>query len=237
MGGVYVIDRENSILSKYDFEVIKSGRTKGATLLETTKGLYLLKEFKGTIKHLEFEENLLNKINSYGIIGVDNIIRNIEGNLINEGDDGEKYVLRRWYDARDCEVKNELHLLEASKALANLHEIMNHIIYSDSFFNACCEKTSIMEQLKDEYIKHNRELKRTRNFIRNLNRKSEFELLILESFDEFYKDAYIVETECCKAEFTKFINDSLAQSRIVHGAYNYHNIMIGKDSCIIINFD
>src|SRR5574344_1316601 len=229
MGGVYVIDRENSILSKYDFEVIKSGRTKGATLLETTKGLFLLKEFKGTIKHLEFEENLLNRVNCYGIIGVDNIIRNIEGNLINEGDEGEKYVLRRWYDARDCEVKNEMHLIEAVKALANLHEIMNQIIYSDSFFGICVERNIILEQLKDEYIKHNRELKRTRNFIRNHNRKTEFELLILDSFDEFYKDAANVENECCKPEFVKFINDSLAQSRIIHGAYNYHNIMLNKD--------
>ena len=77
----------------------------------------MLKEFKGTKRHLEFEENLLNRISELGDISVDNIVRDIEGNLVNEDINGQKYLLRKWYDAKDMEAKNINHLIKAAHNL------------------------------------------------------------------------------------------------------------------------
>lgn len=174
---VIVNDKGVGILSKYDVTVNKTGRAKGAMLLDTDKGFFLLKEFKGTKRHLEFEENLLNRISELGDISVDNIVRDIEGNLVNEDINGQKYLLRKWYDAKDMEAKNINHLMKAVSALGRLHSIINKITYENIYLNECFNIQESSTQLVLEFEKHNREMKRTRTFIRGKQKKNYINLL------------------------------------------------------------
>lgn len=210
-------DKSVGILSKYDVTVNKTGRAKGAMLLDTDKGFFLLKEFKGTKRHLEFEENLLNKISELGDISVDNIVRDIEGNLVNEDIDGQKYLLRKWYDAKDMEAKNINHLMKAVSALGRLHSIINKITYENIYLNECFNIQESSTQLVLEFEKHNREMKRTRTFIRGKQKKNEFESMVLESFDMFYEDGIEVVEIAQKKELDKFISGNMELGRIVHG--------------------
>lgn len=214
---VIVNDKGVGILSKYDVTVNKTGRAKGAMLLDTDKGFFLLKEFKGTKRHLEFEENLLNRISELGDISVDNIVRDIEGNLVNEDINGQKYLLRKWYDAKDMEAKNINHLMKAVSALGRLHSIINKITYENIYLNECFNIQESSTQLVLEFEKHNREMKRTRTFIRGKQKKNEFESMVLESFDMFYEDGIEVVEIAQKKELDKFISGNMELGRIVHG--------------------
>lgn len=230
-------DKDNGILSRYGLDVIKTGRCKGAVLLDTKQGYFLLKEFNGTVKHLEFEENLLNRIAEFDEIGVDKVVRDIEGNLINEDDSGKKYVLRKWYNASDCDSKNDKQILVAAGALAKLHSIMNKISYGNICLNEYFNLTLLGNQLETEFEKHNKELKRTRNFIRSKRKKNEFELMVLADFDRFFEDGLYVCEMAEKMNIKKFIREAVESGRLIHGSYNYHNIMISGSDCIITNFE
>ena len=232
-----MIDKENEIICKYGLKVVSACRCKGAMMIYTGKEYYLLKEYNGTIKHLEFEENLLNRISEIGGIKVDNIVRDVEGKIINEDESGKKYILRKWYDAKDCDSKSKEQIIDSVKELANLHNIMNKISYGNIYLNEYFDLKTIGEQIKKEFEKHNKELKRTRNFIRKKRNKNEFELLVLSEYDRYYEDGVKVYEMSEEKELLNFIKSAVESGRLVHGAYNYHNVMFEKDTCIITNFE
>lgn len=226
-----------SVLDKYEFEVIKTGRAKGAMLLDTDNGFFLLKSFKGTKRHLEFEENLLDRINESMEMRVNTIVRNMEGNLVSETEDGQKYVLHRWYDAADMDVKDVQTIINAAGMLGKLHTRMNKIAYENIYLNECFNTNEICEQIKSEFVKHNREMKRTRNFIREKQKKNEFELMILGSFEKIYEDGMSVAAMAESSDMSRFINSTINMGRIIHGAFNYHNILCDNKGVIITNFE
>lgn len=236
-GGVCMTDKENDIICKYGLKIASSGRCKGATLIFTGKEYYLLKEYCGTVKHLEFEENLLNRISDIGGINVDNIIRDEEGNIINEDDSGKKFILRKWYDAKDCDSKNESQIIKAVRKLANLHNIMNKISYGNIYLNEHFDLNVVGDNINNEFEKHNKELKRTRNFIRKKRNKNEFELMVLKEHDRYYEDGLKVCDMSSDVEIENFIKAAVESGRLVHGSYNYHNVMFRENECIITNFE
>ena len=47
------------VLQQYDLELISARKGRGAWLCETNQGLKLVREYKGTMKRLEFEDQVL----------------------------------------------------------------------------------------------------------------------------------------------------------------------------------
>ena len=60
-----------------------------------------------------------------GFNNVDTYIRNEEGSLFTEGDDGRKYVMKRWFGGRECDVKSVDDIVETVRTLARLHISLN----------------------------------------------------------------------------------------------------------------
>ena len=54
-----MIDWSAEIVEKYELEVVSSRKGRGSWIFETDHGLKLLKEYKGSVKRLEFEEAVL----------------------------------------------------------------------------------------------------------------------------------------------------------------------------------
>ena len=54
-----VNDRSVSVLENYDFEVIRTQKSRNAILCETNKGWYILKEYKGPVFRLEMMAKVL----------------------------------------------------------------------------------------------------------------------------------------------------------------------------------
>ena len=72
-------DRNTEVLEQYELEIKAFRRGRGAWVCETDKGLKLLREYKGTVKRLEFEEEVLRSLQEGGSCFVDQYIRNKEG--------------------------------------------------------------------------------------------------------------------------------------------------------------
>lgn len=230
-------EKGNGILCKYSFTVNRTGRAKGAVLLDTDDGYYLLKEYKGTQKHLEFEYRLLQDISQQGRILVDNIMEDSEGNIINKDEDGLKYIVRKWYDAKDMDSKNLSQVIKAAGALGMLHNELEQIRYDNTYLSDFFNIDEIQKQLVNEFQRHNSELKRTRNFIRDKRRKNEFELMVLSSFQDFYREGMEVLEIFEKNNMRDFICDNIKKGSIIHGLFNYHNIIIAEEKMVITNFE
>lgn len=230
---------EDLVQKNYNLTINKIGRAKGAMLLETNEGMYLMKEWTGVDKHLEFEERLLNEISEYSDIFVDNIVRTLEGEMLSEGDNGQKYLLRKWYPSKDMEPKNISQSIKAAGMLGKLHNTFNEIS-GMSRIQECIEDENDMdgnmEDIISEADRHNREMKRTRSFIRNKRRKNKFELMVLDSFEEFYEEGIEAARNLQSAEVRSFIMENASERHLIHGSYNYHNVLLVNDKMAITNF-
>ena len=232
-------NKNTDILHQYGLETVKIGRIRGAIAAYTNEGIFLIRAFSGNMKHLEFEEKLLNIISKTNKIYTDHIIKNEAGELVSEDDSGKKIVVRRWYNAVDCDLKNPQHIIRAARALAILHSIMNDITTDETVIGQ--EPMRSEEKLVKEFERHNVELKRARNYIRSKRKKNEFELMVLSSFDLFFSDGEEVLEMACRLHMKDFIRQEMNQNRMIHGEFNYHNVLFvekqGKTRVLITNFD
>ena len=84
--------------------------------------------------------------------------------------------------------------------------------------------------------RHTREMKRVYNYIRNKKRKNEMEICLLNSFKNFYEQAAETENILQEIGYEKHLNESMEKGCVVHGSYNYHNILFQGNNIITMNF-
>lgn len=208
---------ELGVLEQYNIEVISTRKTRGAILCDTDQGLLLLKEVRVSEKRIPALFELYEYLYSQGYGRIDRIILTREGECLSALEDGSRYMLKSWFKGRECDVKKPAELLAASGNLAKLHILMCHELESNVTAGA---------HLKDEYLRHNRELKKVRKFMRGIAPKGEFEFAFLKHFDQIYQwaDAAIAELE--NSDYESLYQDSVKNCCMTHGEYNYHNILM-----------
>ena len=165
-------------LEKYGLTAEGTSRTRGAVLCRTQKGLFLLREYWGSEKKLAMQQRLLKKLSEAGY-SVDLYLENQEGQLITKNKDDIPFTLQYWYEGRECDTKSKADILESVRILAVLHTHM------------CLPAEGIYQEksLKDEYLRHNQELRKIRKFIRKNGAGSAFEKEYLANVQWFLERA------------------------------------------------
>ena len=74
-GGVGVNDSYMDVLQQYEGETLNVRRGRGAWICEQSDGIRLLKEYRGTLRRLEFEEAVLTELENAGFDQVDQYVR------------------------------------------------------------------------------------------------------------------------------------------------------------------
>lgn len=213
-------ERDN-ILEQYEIAVNSTRKTRGAILCSTDKGVFLMRELGVSEKRLPALIELYEYFMDYGYQTIDMPVKNREGNYVTKGFDGSIYMLRRMPPGRECDVRRAAELFEASGNLAKIHLLMRKKIM---------ENVSEAENLEEGYIRHNRELRKVRAYIRNVSPKGEFEYLFLEYFDqmEAWADAAVKSLKA--SGYKQLYQQSIDAGYMVHGEYNYHNILFDATS-------
>ena len=232
MEGTIVNEHSLEVLSQYDIVVEKTARGRGTYLVWTDKGIYQLFEYNGTEARLNFEWKLLMYIIEAGFENVDLIYKTKEDELFCRDFFGTKYILKKNFVGKECDLKKDSDIFKAVDTLANLHLLINHI-EDEELKKYGNSSTSLLEQ----YGKHNRELNRVRRYIRNKNRRTKFEYDILGKFDEYYGYAIDAYKALEESEYIKLREKSLADCSICHGTYNYHNVLMIDKDVAVVNFN
>ena len=90
-------DRNTEVLEQYDMEIFSVRRGARILDLRDRQGTQAPREYKGTTKRLEFEEEVLNILQNSGISRVDQYVRNKEGELQSAAPDGLRYIVKEWF--------------------------------------------------------------------------------------------------------------------------------------------
>ena len=152
-------DRAASVFENYEIEILRILKGRGALLGETQEGWLILKEYTGPAARLEIQEKLLEAVKENGFSRVEQLKRNKEGELISYDQDRVPYIVKTYFEGRECNLKDVRECQSAARTLGRLHKAMCQPgIAREYDVPAFC--------MENEYVKHNRELKKVRRYLR-----------------------------------------------------------------------
>lgn len=217
-------DRCLEVLKQYFLKVYNIYRARGAYLLETDKGLKLLKCFDGSKNRVIFEHIIKEHLYNNGYCNTDLYVKTIEEDIIAEDQSGCRYMVKNWFWGEECNLKELSQIEVASANLAKLHNTLRGVKFTEEQL-----EYNITDNLKETFEKRSRELKRVRGYVRDKRQKNEFEVLFLNLYDDFYDQGIKAIKRLASSQYKKVLEKSLLQNTICHGNYTYHNIIMLKN--------
>ncbi len=250
-------DKAVALLEQYDIEVLRTRKGRGAYLCETGQGVLIFKEYDGTEVRLQQQDALLRHIQSIGTVRVDQLLPAKSGELFVKDKDGVCYILKTYYEGRECNIYEKSECLNAMRQLAELHNCMKDVpkfeaqaeVSEDvetemtqevqeeeaSDKSGASLQEKVQNSVLQEYERHNQELVRVRNFLRKRKQKQPFERKLYSVMD-----AYIEQARSVTAGWSKYVQDldlTEPATTYYHGNYQYHNIIFYEKDWYIINFE
>lgn len=114
-------DRYDEVLEKYDFSVSKMSRARGAMVLWTDKGIKLLCETHASAGRLVWENKVKNHLKENGFERIDTFVINMDQTISTLGRNGVRYLVKDWFNGRECDLCNLSEVRLAASNLARLH--------------------------------------------------------------------------------------------------------------------
>ncbi len=125
-------DRAAALLEQYDIEVIRVRKGRGALLCDTPQGVLIFKEYAGTEARLALQNRVLRHIQNQKQIKTDTILPTKTGELWVKDKDGVSYILKTYFEGRECDIYQKEECLLAMELLAKLHNCMQELPDTDS---------------------------------------------------------------------------------------------------------
>ena len=205
-------------LAQYDLAADNVRKGRSGWICETSQGTMLLQEYRGTMKRLEFETQVLGQVRDSGLLQVDDYIRTMQGELISLSEDGTRYTLKHWYTGRECNIKDMKEIKQAVTKIAILHQVLREIPIQEEWNLG----SIVVETAEQEMQRHTQELKRARNFMKSKRRKTDFERCALSNFSRFFEQAQ--QAAEGMAKLSK--NYGASSPFLCHGDLDQHHIQI-----------
>lgn len=225
-----MFEQYENIVNQYNIQVRNFYKGRGAILMDTDLGLKLLKEVLVHEDKLMFIYELQEKLKNQGFY-VDTMLHTKEGELF-VGEDNKKYILKDWTEGREIYFNDRQEVIIAIKHMAKMHTADIQPIKKPAY-----EKFDKTQCLMNTLGRHNKELVRIRNSIKRMGRWSEYDLLYLEMFDYYYKEAKKA-TCLINRVHEEAVNRYSSKKVIIHGQYNHHNLIFDDVNKLhIFNFE
>lgn len=221
---------ELEVLQRYDVEVKGTRRIRGAFFCDTSEGDMLLKETGISDRRAALLYIVLSRLELERSVKADTPVFTKDGELLAASRDGTRYMMKKWYSGRECDVKKESEIIAASGNLARLHNVLR-------WEETGTDRPPAGRDPVEELARHNREMKKVRSFIRARVAKNEFEYLYLESFEKMYALAVRVLERMEGSGCMDLYGKSVRSGRMLHGDYNYHNLIMLSGGMAVTNFE
>ena len=221
-------DNYLSVLEQYEGDLSEVRKGRGAWICQWAEGIRLLREYRGSVKRLEFEESILEELKERGIRLVDQYVRNRDNGILSSAEDGTKYILKDWFLDRECNLKEPWEILQAVEWIARLHQALRTIVWQEGWDLASMQPPA----LEEEMVRHSREMKRVRNYISAKRKKNEFELCVMQNFGMFYEQAMEAQ------EGLELLGKRQQRERLFlcHGDLNQHHVLMRSGEAAFVEF-
>lgn len=218
-------NRPEEVLEKYELEVSGIARGRESYICTTDRGQKLLKEYRGSVERAGFLREILAYLQEGGIC-VETVNLTREGLPIAVMEDETKYILYDLWEGAECDTKRREEMIAAVELLAELHNVSSS--YSGDIPEFVKGDQSALLRL---YEKHNRELNKVRNYIRDKKKKNEFEMLFAGKYDRYRKKAEAVTKELGA------MRPDADMIGFCHGDYNQHNVIFSGKRMAVVRFE
>ncbi len=219
-------DRAVSLLEHYDIEVLRTRKGRGAILCDTSDGCVIFKEYAGNEDRINIQNKLLQHIKELGKVQTETLIPTKEGLFTVKDGDGVSYVLKTYYESRECNIYDKGECMDAVRVLARLHDCTEFPV--DTLWLPPTQSPG------KEYEKRNRELKKVKKYLKQRSQKTWFEIRLLNTFDLFLEQALAVTEDWNR--YQEHMSPQL-NCYYCHGDYQYHNILHKGNDWFLINFE
>lgn len=216
-----------SVIDQYGLTLRNSWRGRGALICQTEEQLYILRPFDGSRKRLDKQRELLDMLRDESDVFVDAVVPTLSGEPVSTDAEGKMYVLRHWYDGKECDTRSEGDILRSVDALGRLHKAMRMTVVEDY----------VEESLETEYLRHNRELRKIQKFIRKKKVGNRFEREYLNSVDEFLAWGEETLAGLRGSGFETLRQQAVSEGWICHGEFNQHHVLLGRACTAVTGFD
>lgn len=218
-----------NMLERYDLEVLRTWKVRGAILCEADKGLFILKEFGGSTEKLMLQDAFLTFLKKQGFLQAEELYRNKEGELLTKDAEGCGYIVKTYTEGRECSAGGGREALadgcSAMRVLAKLHRAGHD-------FKTHCDVVLGKEfPMLQEFEKRNRELKKVRRFLKEKGQKSDFEHFLQRNYDLFLEQALSASAQLQAEE----VGD--ADILLCHGDFQHHNVLFCEGGVRLMNFE
>lgn len=218
-------EKMSEVYEAYDMEILGAVRGRGSMILKTDRGIRQISPFDGSEERLEQEREFKENLYETGFHHIDCCVPNREGELITCDRYGNPYVMREYFEGRECNSGSICDLNQAAANLAVFH-IRGRELYAK-------EGRTYAYREPGNFRRKTQEMKKIRSFISKRPTKNDFELLYIEAYDAFYRQAID-----CQAMMDACDRTSIAgHIGYCHGAYNYHSVLFCGGYLATVNFD
>lgn len=223
--GTDLYDRGLGVLEKYGLEAKTVFRGRGSLICETEAGLKIIREYWGSPGKLEQQRKLQLQCREKEFSLVDLVLENQEGQVVTMGEEGIPYMVRDWYQGRECDTRSEEDIGRSVRAMASLHTVLRMER----------EEGISSINLAQECQKHNQELRRIRKFLVRKKRKNLFEEKLSGSIQCFLEQAETTVGEMEQDSFCR--NTEKIRDQVCHGECTQHNILFTREGIAFTNFE
>lgn len=227
-------ENELAILDQYDINVRNTRKVRDAVLCETEQGLFLVKELHFSEKRLSVLEYLGEHLRKQGCENIDWILKNKESQLFSVSEEGNRYFLKKWFAGKECDIHKEKDVLDAIVNMTKIHRALRDADTEDEEGNRTIAQAA---DLREVYFRHNREMKKVRSFMRDRVGKGEFETAFLKHFPAMFSCADSALEQLRASNYETLLAHSREAHTLIHGDYNYHNILMTYGGIASTNFE
>ncbi len=219
-------NQTEAILSQYELEIHEVKKGRGTYICDTDKGMKLMVAFRGSNEKGMVLKELLEQllINDFP---VEQIMLNKNDEVVTRDEiTGESFLVKDYITGRELDTGNPEELKAAVRLLALYHEAMKQVALE------LPEKVrDNARQVVEIRKRHQRELIKVKNFIRNRKKKCEFEQLFMCSYvpmlDTVEKSIHILEKQELQSP----------ECMLCHGDVNQHNILCQNGNWRLVHFE
>lgn len=227
-------EKSLEVLKQYEFNIYRINRGRGGMLVTTNEGVKLFLECQKSDKYYERENAITQALLDEGIVNTDTYVKNSEGGIFVNDNEGHRYIVKNWYDGKECNVKDIRDIQLAITSLGRLHLALESVSQNHKDSVSFINKTG---NIKEVCIKHMKELKMASNYLKNKKNKSDFEQLAYHNIGSFYEEAKRAVELFDEPSIDKRLSDIYNNCELSHGSFNYHNIIMCGEVCAITNFE
>lgn len=217
-------NQTEAILSQYELEIHEVKKGRGAYICQTDQGMKLLVPFRGSNEKGLILKEMLAQLQSFGFF-VEQITTNEKGEVVTVDENtGERFIVKDYIAGEELNVNSEAELRAAIGLLALYHRAAERV--SIELPQSWQESAGLVI---DSRKRHLRELVKTKNYIRNRKKKSEFEQMFMSAYNNILgtmeQSIQILELQ------------SSPKSILCHGEVNHHNILCDHETWHLVHFE